>query len=345
MIRVLVVDDSAFVRKTIAAILGRSPRLEVVGFAGDGEEALEQVLRLRPDVVTVDLEMPVMNGVQFIEAQMGRAPLPIVVVSAVDPDGSLAGASMRAGAAEFVLKPTHLADQRLTQIENDLLEKVHAVAEIAGESLLDETMPSSADSSPCTLPKATPGAVVIGLSTGGPQILHALMRRMPEGFPLPVAVVIHMPIGFTGPLAERLDQNSALEVLEASPGLEMKPGRCIVARAGLHLVLHPDGTGGVLANTSLSPADSPYRPSVNQLFQSASRCYKERLVALVLTGMGSDGREGAAWVKANGGQVYTQTRESCAVWGMPRAVVESGLSDGDLSPAEIVPFLARLAES
>jgi two-component system chemotaxis response regulator CheB len=248
---------------------------------------------------------------------------------------------MRAGAVEFVLKPTHLADQRLAQIEDELLQKVRAVAEIPPERLLEAE--TAAASRLRAMPSGPPGAVVIGLSTGGPQVLHALLRKMPGDFPSPLAVVIHMPVGFTGPLAERLDQNSALEVLEASSGLAMRPGRCILGRAGQHMLLEPE-EGEVVTRLSLSPTSTPYRPSVNQLFQSATRCYREKLLALVLTGMGSDGQEGAAWVKSSGGRVYTQTQESCVVWGMPRAVLESGLSDGELSPSEIVPFLVRLAQ-
>jgi two-component system chemotaxis response regulator CheB len=337
---VLVVDDSAFVRKTLGTILESSELLSVVGFAGDGQEALEQVRRLQPDVVTVDLEMPIMNGVDFIEAQMREAPLPIVVVSAVDPGGHLAASSMKAGAVEFVLKPTHLADRRLAEIQADLLDKVHAVASIPPRLLLSQ---EAVASSPALVPSGPVEAVVIGLSTGGPQLLHQILPRLPADFSLPLAVVIHMPAGFTGPLAERLDQSSGLQVVEARAALAMRPGRCIVGRAGQHLRLQPGTAGKVVAQLSVEPFSSPHRPSVDVLFRSASECYGSGLLALVLTGMGQDGLEGAAWVKANGGRVLTQTESSSTVWGMPRAVWESGLSDGQLSPAEIAPLLRRIA--
>ena len=341
MIKVLVVDDSAYVRKTLGAILGRSAHLRVVGYAGDGQEALEQVARLNPDVVTVDLEMPVMNGVRFIEEQMRIAPLPIVVVSAVDPDGRLAGASMRAGAMEFVLKPTHLADQRLAQIEEDLLAKVHAVADIP-KLQLRGVATSTASLPPSPVPRAA-AAIVIGVSTGGPQLLHQVLPRLAVNFPLPLAVVIHMPVGFTRALAERLDGACAIEVMEARHGLDMRPGRCIIGRAGQNFRLHPGGSREVLCVLSTPSTDELYRPSVDHLFESASKVYGADLLGLVLTGMGHDGRDGSAWVKANGGRVYTQARESCVVWGMPRAVQEAGLSDGDLSPDQIPPFLSLLA--
>lgn len=340
MIKVLVVDDSAYVRKTLGAILSRSPHLEVVGYAGDGLEALEQVQRLRPDVITVDLEMPIMDGVEFIVEQMRRQPLPIVVVSAVDPEGHLAGASMKGGAVEFVLKPTHLADQRLAHIEEDLLSKVHAVAEIApshlkgGEPVAGSERPSPPSGGPCR-------AVVIGVSTGGPQLLHQVLPRLPASLTLPLAVVIHMPVGFTKPLAERLDAHCAIEVREAGDGMAMKPGRCLVGRAGQDFLLATVGDA-VVARLTSGAVEALYRPSVDQLFRSASNCYGRALTGVVLTGMGQDGREGAAWIKANGGRVYTQTRDSCVVWGMPRAVQESGLSDGELEPSEIAGFIASL---
>ncbi len=320
MIRVLVVDDSAYVRKTLGAILGETGDIEVVGYAGDGQEALEQVRRLQPDVVTVDLEMPVLDGVGFIDRQMRKAPLPIVVVSSVDPTGELAGASMRAGAAEFVLKPTRLANSRLLEIGRDLVEKIRLVAEIPPERL---TLDAQEGGRLPLYEAFRPAAVVVGLSTGGPQLLHAFLPRVPKTFPLPIAVVIHMPVGFTGPLAERLDATSKIEVLEAEMGMEMRPGRCVIARAGQHLRMR-SFRGKVLCDLSLQPAELAYRPSVDVLFESASQCYGSHLLGLVLTGMGHEGRGGAAWVKAAGGRVYTQTEDSSVVWGMPRAVKESG---------------------
>lgn len=339
MIRVLVVDDSAYVRKTLGAILAQDGDIEVVGFAGDGEEALAQVDRLRPDVVTVDLEMPLLDGVGFIERQMARMRLPIVVVSSVDPSGRLAGASMKAGAAEFVLKPTRLANSRLLEIGKDLLHKVRLVAEIPPERLMLE---AAEGGSPPADAGFRPEAVVIGLSTGGPQLLHAFLPRLPRQLPFPLAIVIHMPVGFTASLAERLDASSQIEVVEAEPGAEMKAGRCLIARAGQHLRLRSCG-GKVRAELAFHPMELAYRPSVDVLFESAASCYGSRLLGLVLTGMGQEGREGAAWIKAAGGRIYTQTEASSTVWGMPRAVKESGLSDGEVSPSQIVPLLLQLA--
>lgn len=183
---------------------------------------------------------------------------------------------------------------------------------------------------------------MIGLSTGGPQLLHAFLPRLSRNFSLPMALVIHMPVGFTGPLAERLDATSQIEVLEAEDGMEMQPGRCLIARAGQHLQLERK-EAKVLAGLTMQPSELGYRPSVDVLFQSASHCYSSGLVALVLTGMGQEGREGAAWIKAAGGQVYTQTEASSTVWGMPRAVKESGLSDGEISPSDIPRFLTQLS--
>jgi two-component system chemotaxis response regulator CheB len=169
--------------------------------------------------------------------------------------------------------------------------------------------------------------VVIGVSTGGPQGLKAVIPQLPRDLPVPVAIVLHMPIGYTDAYAKRLDEASALTVMEARDGEPVRPGLVLVAPAGRHLTLRRNGGGQVVTRLDIRPLDTPHRPSVDVLFQSAAEVYGERTLGVIMTGMGADGREGAAWIKARGGGVLTEAEETCVVYGMPRAVVDAGLSD------------------
>lgn len=328
LIRVLVVDDSAYLRKMLTQMLRSSPLLEVVGYARDGLEALERVSELKPDVVTVDLNMPLMSGADFIAEQMRREPLAIVVVSIVSEDGSLAGQAMEAGALEFVRKPTGLANEKILEIERELVEKVLAAGEVPRQRL----RPLALLAPPPNLLSAARidsdfEVLVLGLSTGGPQALRFLLSRFSANFPVPVAVVVHMPVGYTSPFAEKLNELSALEVKEAVHGLVMQPGRVVLAQAGQHLVFRRRGHQVECALAS-HPVAHLHRPAVDVLFESAASVYGKGTLAVVLTGMGEDGKIGAAWIKAQGGMVLAEHESSCVVYGMPRSVVEAGLADG-----------------
>jgi two-component system chemotaxis response regulator CheB len=335
-IRVLVVDDSAYIRKVVKEMLERSPEIEVVGTARDGDEALEQCERLRPDVVTCDLIMPGVDGIEFIRRQMAKRPVPIVIVSIAAESSERVLSGLDAGAIDFVQKPTALATEKVFDVAEDLLAKVMAAARAPMTRI-----PIASVDAP--LPTASPfqnrySVVVIGVSTGGPQGLKALVPRLPRDFPVPVAIVLHMPIGYTEAYAKRLDDISALDVVEARDGDAVRPGVVLIAPAGRHLTFHRGGDDTVVTRLDVKPLDTPHRPSIDVLFQSAAECYGERVLGLVMTGMGADGREGAAWIKARGGAVLTESEETCVVYGMPRAVVEAGLSD------EAIP-LDRLAAS
>jgi two-component system chemotaxis response regulator CheB len=326
IVRILIVDDSAYVRKVIRQMLSRSPFLEIVGTARDGREALELVEELQPDVVTCDLIMPELDGVAFITAQMARRPLPIVVVSVASESGELALAALDAGAVDFVQKPTALATDRVLEITDELIEKVKSAATSrpavirAGPSQVGPVPPAS----------RSVDVVVIGISTGGPQALKMLIPRLPAGLPVPIAVVLHMPVGYTELYARKLNEQSALTVLEAQGGEVVTKGSVYIAPAGRHLTLRRNGAGHVVTQLDVRPLDTLYRPSVDALFQSAADVYGARVLGIVMTGMGSDGREGAAWIKAKGGVVLTESEASCIVYGMPRSIVEAGLSDGEV---------------
>lgn len=324
-LRVLVVDDSAYIRKVIKEMLTRPGVLEVVGSAKSGDDALEQVQRLKPDVVTCDLIMPGVDGVEFIRRQMAIRPVPIVIVSIAAESSERVLSGLDAGAVDFVQKPTALATEKVYDLAEELFTKVVAAAG-APVARMQEV------AAVVTLPHTTTfrsryDIIVLGVSTGGPQGLKSVIPQLPADFPVPIAVVLHMPIGYTEAYASRLNDGSALTVVEARDGEPVRPGLVLIAPAGRHLTFHRDAAGGVVTRLDVRPLDTPHRPSVDVLFQSAADVYGDRVLAIVMTGMGSDGREGAAWIKARGGTVLTEAEETCVVYGMPRSVVEAGLSD------------------
>lgn len=342
VIRVLVVDDSAYVRKVLKQILTRSPFIEVVGTAHDGAEALELAAQLNPDVITTDLMMPELDGVGFVRAQMARQPIPILVVSIASESGELVLAALEAGAIDVVRKPTALATEKMFEIGEELVAKVKSVA-----SVPLKREPELYASAPQALPQRQPqagalGLVVIGISTGGPHGLKQVIPLLSADFPVPVAIVLHMPVGYTELYAQSLNALAALEVVEARDGDRVAPGKVLLAPAGQHLTLRREPDGAVVAQLDLLPLDTPHRPSVDVLFQSAASVFGSRVLGIVMTGMGSDGVQGAAWIKAQGGMVWTEAEESCIVYGMPRAVVEAGLSDRSLALTQIAQALQEV---
>ena len=326
IVKVLVVDDSAYVRKVVTQMLLRSPFLEVVGTARDGAEALLQVAEKEPDVVTCDLNMPSMDGVAFVREQMARRPVPIVIISVADQSGEQVLSAMDAGAVDFLQKPTALASDRLLDISEELIAKVKAAAAVPAPRLAPVATPAVVAPLPAREGQGAVDVVVIGISTGGPQGLKRVIPRLPADFPVPVAIVLHMPVGYTEMYAAKLDELSQLTVKEAAEGDELQPGRVLLAPAGRHLSFRRSGTR-VVAHLDIRPLDTPHRPAADVLFHSAAEVFGERAMGVVMTGMGADGRDGAAWIKARGGCILTESEESCVVYGMPRAVCEAGLSD------------------
>jgi two-component system, chemotaxis family, protein-glutamate methylesterase/glutaminase len=335
IVRVLVVDDSAYVRKVIRQMLSRSPFIDVVGSARDGREALELTAELKPDVITCDLIMPELDGVGFIREQMGRRPVPIVVVSIASESGELVLSALDAGAIDFVQKPTALATDRLLEITDDLIDKVKTAS--AARPIM--THPAPPPPLPLPVSSNTFDIVVIGVSTGGPQALKALIPKLPSGFPVPIAIVLHMPVGYTELYARKLDEQSQLTVVESQGAELVTAGHVYIAPAGRHLTLRRNAAGQVTTQLDVRPIDTPHRPSVDALFQSAAEIYGSRVLGIVMTGMGSDGRDGAAWIKAKGGTVLTEAEQSCVVYGMPRSIVEAGLSDGAIALDRMVETL------
>ena len=332
-IRVLLVDDSAFARKVMRETVGSEADMDVVGFAHNGLEALEKIKELRPDVVTLDLLMPELDGVGVLNAMADWPDRPhAVVVTTLDEASDVGVAALAAGAFDVVHKPTAIASDRLYGLRPELLAAVRAAASAPRGTRRDKSLQAAV----VMADGATPAfdIVVIGASTGGPQAVSVVIEALPANFPSPIAIVLHMPPGYTASYADRVDRDAALDVFEAREELELVPGRVAIARAGMHLTVGRR-TGTCLAHLTLAPMDTLHKPSVDVLFASAAKS-GGRVLGVVLTGMGDDGLLGARAIRENGGYVIAEAASSCVVYGMPRAVAESGLAN------EVVP-LERMA--
>jgi two-component system, chemotaxis family, protein-glutamate methylesterase/glutaminase len=324
--RVLVVDDSAFARKVLRETLSSSPGLEVVGIARDGLEALEKIAELRPDVVTLDLVMPNLDGLGVLRALSAHADAGtprFVIVSISDSNSALGVEALQMGAVDLVQKPTALATDRLYELSGELIAKVTA----AGQARAHTPVPVRPPSAP-PVAAGVVQLIVLGTSTGGPQALTRLLPALPRDLPCPVAVALHIPPGYTATLAQRLNDACALEVSEAVDNAPLGPGRVVIAPGGMNLRIRRDGRRLTTHLDSLATA-SPYCPSVDVLFQSAADSVGAATLGVVLTGMGDDGVQGARAIRRSGGRVLTEAEASCVVYGMPRAVVEAEASDGE----------------
>jgi two-component system chemotaxis response regulator CheB len=332
-LKVLVVDDSAFARKVIRETLERDPDIEVVGIARDGLEALEKFALLKPDLLTLDLMMPDLDGIGVLRA-LPKDNFPrVIVVTTSGSDTDVALEALELGAVDIVQKPTAQATDRLYDLGTELLAKVkEAGRAVPRRAPLPEPMrvPAPALSSAARL-------IVIGTSTGGPQALSQIFRALPAGLKVPIAIALHIPAGYTGPLAARISLNSAIPMEEAHEGMELLPGRAVLAAGGLHLRIR-EVAGRFFAVVSSAPRDLPYHPSVDELFKSAAAAAGSGVVGVVLTGMGNDGEAGSAAIRAAGGRVLAESEESCVVYGMPRTVIEGGHANAQ-APLEGIPAL------
>jgi two-component system chemotaxis response regulator CheB len=282
---------------------------------------------LNPDVVTCDLTMPELDGVGFVRKQMAVKPVPILILTASPEDANSVLEALEAGAVDFIQKPTALASDNLLQMREELIGKVKA----ASQSHTRSSIPAKLAKELVTVPSAKVAdnfdIVVLGISTGGPQALRYLVPQFAADFPVPLVMVLHMPVGFTAAFAEKLAELSHLRVKEAYEGCPVIAGEALLAPAGQHLSFRRTANGQTQIRLSLQPTDKPHRPSVDVMFQSAAERYHKRVLGVVMTGMGDDGKQGAARIKAEGGMVLTEAEETCIIYGMPRSVVEAGLSD------------------
>jgi two-component system chemotaxis response regulator CheB len=323
-IRALVIDDSAFSRQAITRMLQSSPLVEVVGVARDGEEALRKTFELQPDLITVDLEMPGMDGFTFLRIVMAKRPTPVIVISGRQGEEDVFKA-LELGAVDFIAKPTPHATPMLSSISEELLRKVHSIRALRIDKVRERIR---------ALPPlvarhevgAAPRVVVIGSSTGGPAALMQIFSAFTSAPPCAFLVAQHMPKGFTLGFAERLDRLTALRASEAQGGEYPAPGTILVAPGGRHLEIE-SLAGRPAARVVANLGADRYTPSVDRLFETAAKAYGSELVGVVLTGMGDDGRRGAQVVRASGGRVIAESEETAVIFGMPQQVIRCGAAD------------------
>ncbi len=364
MISILVVDDSAFMRKALRMILERDPEIQVIAAARDGEEALDMIRQHNPDVVTLDIEMPRMDGLTCLKRIMTEMPRPVLMVSSLTSEG--AEATLKAleyGAVDFIVKQQMGFGFDLARLEKDLAEKIKTVARrrslrrpvrplttpaspsapstspggaarpaaagTAGTGALPRSVGSSgaANFVPAAVPSGRPmrDLVVIGVSTGGPPAVQKVLSALPQDFPAGILIAQHMPAAFTGPFAKRLDSLCAISVKEAEDGDRIKPGTAYIAPGGKHIRVAQKAVLEVQVSTN--PEDALYKPSANVLIESAGIAMARRTLGAIFTGMGSDGLEGVKVLKAKGGRALAQSDATCVVYGMPKAIVDAGLAD------------------
>ncbi len=343
LIRVLVVDDSALMRKLIPAILSRDPLIEVVGTAMDGAFALKKIEELQPDVVTLDLEMPRMDGMETLRMIMRRAPLPVILFSTHSKEGAYSTfKALALGAVDFVAKPKDAAAGNLDAIADVLIEKIKVAKRASGRKL----PPAVVSEEPAPEKKKKRAAlppnriIAIGISTGGPNALQFVLAQIPGDFPASIIIVQHMPEGFTEMFARRLDECCALDVHEARSGDLRVGGRVLICPGNRHLMVRrmPRGDMVVLSD---GPPVNGHRPSADVMFHSVAQAFGLTAVGLIMTGMGEDGAEGLGAIKSAGGMTIAQSEDSCVVSGMPRAAISKGHANKVVPLDALAAFLIQ----
>ena len=345
-IRILVVDDSPFMRKSLQKMLEEAPDLKVVATARDGVDALEKIEEHQPDIVTLDIEMPRMDGLTCLKKIMATRPMPVLMVSSLTQEGAQATLdALSIGALDFIPKESSFASLSILQIQHDLQEKVRRLATSprfhrpapgphpptpapapARPALPERPAPPAAPAGAGIPASPLAELLLIGSSTGGPKALQDFLPGLPGALPVPCLIVQHMPSTFTRPFAERLDGLCQVHVKEAELGEPLKAGTVYIAPGGIHMTYGARGPKGCV-ELSPEPMSSLHRPSVDVLFMSVAELYKGQVFAGILTGMGADGAKGLEQLKRKGAHTLAEAEESCVVYGMPRAAVERGCVD------------------
>ncbi|WP_434774578.1 protein-glutamate methylesterase/protein-glutamine glutaminase [Pseudomonas oryzihabitans] len=367
-VKVLVVDDSGFFRRRLKEILAADPNISVVGTASNGREGVDQALALRPDVITMDYEMPMMDGITAVRHIMQKCPTPVLMFSSLTHEGARVTLdALDAGAVDYLPKNFEDISRNPASVQKLLCEKIHhiarsnrrfAVAPSVAPAASASPAAASASARPVTRPAApsatqashapsTPASpppkrkhyrlVAIGTSTGGPVALQRVLTQLPANFPAPLVLIQHMPAAFTKAFAERLDKLCRISVKEAEDGDQLRPGLALLAPGGKQMMV--DGRGMV----KILPGDERlnYKPCVDVTFGSAAKAYADKVLAVVLTGMGADGREGARMLKQVGSQVWAQDEASCVIYGMPMAIAKANLADAIYGLEDIGRHLAE----
>ncbi|MEX5494240.1 chemotaxis response regulator protein-glutamate methylesterase [Pseudomonas asgharzadehiana] len=378
-VKVLVVDDSGFFRRRVSEILSADPSIQVVGTATNGKEAIDQAIALKPDVITMDYEMPMMDGITAVRHIMQRCPTPVLMFSSLTHEGARVTLdALDAGAVDFLPKNFEDISRNPEKVKQMLCEKVHSISRSNRRSLFSAPTPTPTPapaavappaassrasfgrpapaplsrpapppvrtSAPATATAHSPAPkrkayklVAIGTSTGGPVALQRVLTQLPANFPAPIVLIQHMPAAFTKAFAERLDKLCRISVKEAEDGDILRPGLALLAPGGKQMMV--DGRGAI----KILPGDERlnYKPCVDITFGSAAKSYGDKVLAVVLTGMGADGREGARLLKQGGSAIWAQDEASCVIYGMPMAIVKADLADAVYSLDDIGKHLVE----
>ncbi len=334
-IKVLVVDDSAFMRKIIINILASSPDIEIIGKARNGQEAIEKITELRPDVVTMDVEMPVLDGLQALGYIMSECPTPVIMLSGTESkQAELTMTAFQYGAVDFIQKPSGNISLDMAKIKDELIKKVKAAANVAVHKLgfIEEPKVNvrKKEKTESVQRIRTKKIIIIGSSTGGPRALQQVIPFLTSNIHAPVLVVQHMPSGFTKSLADRLNSQSMLKVREAMDGDILEIGTVYIAPGDFHMIVKQQNINGqikeVIALTKTEKIQG-VRPSIDVLLNSVAPIFRQNALGVILTGMGSDGTDGIRKLKSAGGRVIAEDESTCVVYGMPRSVIEKKLAD------------------
>ncbi|WPK11935.1 MULTISPECIES: chemotaxis response regulator protein-glutamate methylesterase [Bacillales] len=368
--KLLIVDDSAFMRKLVGDFFDGNLNIEVVGTARNGKDAIEKIQQLQPNVVTMDVEMPEMNGLDALREIMNQCPVPVVMLSSTTKQGTENTlAAMEYGAVDFVAKTSGTISLDLHKIKEELVQKVEAAANISVTKLKRPMKPihrkevvkveKSLNTPPPTIKKQQPvelttlpnkkewsrtsrKIILIGTSTGGPRALQEVITKIPENVRAPILIVQHMPAGFTKSLANRLDQLSNIHVKEAEQGDILKDGVAYIAPGGYHLRLRKIGTTYGIVLDQTEPPRSGHRPSVDVMFEDVSNCPDMDKVAVIMTGMGQDGANGLKELKKSGNvRAIAESADTCIVYGMPKAAVETQLVDEVVDVEDIAQTIMK----
>ena len=338
MINVLIVDDSAFMRNTLSNMISEDPDIKVVGIARNGMEAVEKVAQLKPDIVTLDIEMPKMNGIEALKQIMSKNPVPVLMVSSLTTeDAGITLEALEIGAVDFI--PKNLSDLSINilRIKDSLIDKIKKIGK-KGLPLYKKRykpklleMPREAEYTS----HRKINIVAIGSSTGGPKALQNILTSLPKDFPVPILIAQHMPPVFTKPFAERLNQLSALEIKEAEHGEPIERGIVYIAPGKGHMSVVRKRITETTISISENRKEYIYRPSVDELMLSVVENFSGHVLGVILTGLGNDGLNGMKEIKNSGGRTIAESEATCVVYGMPKAVVESGLADKVVPVEEI----------
>ncbi len=342
MIKVLIVDDSAFMRNALTRMLSSDPEIKIVGTAKDGLEAIEKVAILKPDVITMDVKMPRMDGMTALKQIMEKNPLPVIMVSSLTLEGAKVTLdALDMGAVDFIPKNLSELSVNIVKIKEILIDKVK---QISKKGVLRRRLRNIAEHKPAEVHRSMPARAIgerrlaiisIGTSTGGPRALQEIIPKLPKDFPVPILIAQHMPPNFTKPFAERLDQLSQISVKEAEDGEPLKPGVALLAPGkGNMRALRVRGIETIV-RISENKEEFIYRPSVDALMASVAEYFPGRALGVILTGLGTDGLLGLTALKKTGGRIFAQNEETCVVYGMPKAVIEAGIADKVLALEEM----------